>query len=280
MNKLGRFFLFLSISLVISAGLSAEEPVYPSMFNITSDYSISSDRVALADTFIISRTLINEESFDLNGLYFSDILPPEFSIIDQTIRINGAEPEIITVGPIPDYIMSGYDCYHWIVDSRGEYAGIDYVINPGDTVTLDLFIVSNAVGLFTLPLHSTVFNGNGPGFFATSGPIEVEIVLSLDVGDDNIPESFPSDFIISRAYPNPFNSSVNIEYSGKNLERRPMSFEIYDIIGRKIYKRDFVSNSDNSNISWNVDESVSSGIYFYSLTDGTRKTAGKIILLK
>ena len=280
MNKFGSSLFLLVFLLVTFDGMSAEEPVYPSIYNISSDYSLSSDMVALADTFVISRRLINDESFDFNGLYFSDNLPLEFSIIDQKIEVNGLEVEFETIGPISDHIIPGFDSYHWIIDSRGEFTGIDYIISPGDTVSMDLYIVCNTLGRFPLPSHTTVFYGNGSGFFATSDTVEVEIVLSLDVEDEDIPESLPGEYIISSAYPNPFNSSVKINFSGANLARRQLLFKIYDITGRTIHEISFMSCGNIGHIGWNVDETISSGIYFYSLTDGVRETGGKIILLK
>ncbi|MBN2541568.1 T9SS type A sorting domain-containing protein [bacterium] len=89
----------------------------------------------------------------------------------------------------------------------------------------------------------------------------------------------PVDFEI-KAYPNPFNSKVNIEVTVKEPTRLKIS--VLDITGRivaticeqniKRGKHVFVWDSSNNN-----GESISSGIYFYNINN---KNCGKAVLLK
>lgn len=259
--------------------MQAQDTVYPSAYNIGCDYSPSSDKVAISDTFTIARYLVNDESFNLSGLYFSDNLPPEFVVVDYDVRVNGVDRGYEIIGPVNDHLLGGYNTYYWILDSRGEFSGIDYVVNPGDSVGLEMRIVCGELGTYALPAHATSFYGNGTGFFASSDMIEVEIVLSLDVEEDD-PNILPGDFLISKAYPNPFNSAVVIGYSGLGLTGGEFDFMVYDITGRKIYENSFVSGDNSGYINWEPEKDLGSGVYFYRLSDGKSGTGGKVVLLK
>ncbi|PKK84290.1 MAG: hypothetical protein CVT49_03950 [candidate division Zixibacteria bacterium HGW-Zixibacteria-1] len=279
MKKILVMALYLILALSGFTGAQGNDYVYPSGYSINCNYLLSSDLVAISDTFTISRTLTNNELFDLNGLYFSDNLPSEFLVVDQKVTVNGVPLPFLSIGPIEGHIVDGYGSYSWIIDSRGEAAGVDYSVQPGEIINLELKIVCNSLGKFQLPTHSAVFSGNNTGFFALSDSLEIEVVLSLDVEDD-LPGTLPEIALISKAYPNPFNSTVTIKYSGLGIAGNHMTLTLYDLTGRKIFREDFVARENTGYVAWESNESISSGVYLYSLTDGSRNTGGKLILLK
>jgi len=279
MDKICVVILILALIPGVSANISANDTVYPSAYDIHGSYLLSSDRVAVSDTFRITRSIKNDESFGLSGFYFSENLPPEFEIVEQNLRVNGLDSGFMFIGPISSHIVEGSSAYYWVIDSRGNLAGADYSIYPGDSISLELKITCDDIGRYTLPNHAAAFYGNGTGFFATSDSTVVDVVLSLDVEDD-IPESLPDRYLISTAYPNPFNSAVTVKYSGLGLTGERIFFEVFDVTGRKIFRNNFVSRDNNGYIKWSTDKNISSGVYFYNLTDGSRSSGGKIILLK
>jgi PKD repeat protein len=110
--------------------------------------------------------------------------------------------------------------------------------------------------------------------YVTDGSgIEEETILS------------PIDSIQLSNYPNPFNPSTTIQFSGENLaENQPITLEIYNIKGQKIRQFNIQNSKFNINeVVWDgtdsTNNSVSSGIYFYKL-NVKNSPIRKMILLK
>jgi len=87
-----------------------------------------------------------------------------------------------------------------------------------------------------------------------------------------------------KAFPNPFNSQVEIIFTSKNLNEYAIS--IYNSIGELIYTNEIVAKSGKTRISWNgqnnQSEILSSGVYYCILRDRSSNTskALKLLLLK
>jgi len=93
----------------------------------------------------------------------------------------------------------------------------------------------------------------------------------------------PSNVILNQNYPNPFNPISKIQY---NLPKKDfVSITIYDVIGRHI-KTLVATEKDPGlhSIHWdatnNVGQSVSAGVYLYSIQAGDFRQTKKMILLK
>ncbi len=100
-------------------------------------------------------------------------------------------------------------------------------------------------------------------------------------GVDN--EIIPEKFSVSQNYPNPFNPSTSIEYSLP--EKGLVTIKIYDILGRVV--NTLVNervNAGHYSTTWNsVDDAgrkISSGIYFYRVTNGANVVTKKMMLIK
>jgi hypothetical protein len=97
------------------------------------------------------------------------------------------------------------------------------------------------------------------------------------------PVSLPANFSIVKAYPNPFNSQVQIEI---NISRDcHLSADIIDILGRKI--KSLISEDSGPQtlkLTWDgTDQSgsaASSGVYYCRITDGFNRECAKLTLLK
>ena len=96
--------------------------------------------------------------------------------------------------------------------------------------------------------------------------------------DDN-PEIPPTKFQISKAYPNPFNSSVNFKLNGfSNVE---VSIHIYSIMGTMIDQFYVLPPfSDGHTVQWNPDSRLASGTYFVNIIIGTFQETQKILFIK
>ncbi|MCX6157467.1 MAG: T9SS type A sorting domain-containing protein [Ignavibacteriae bacterium] len=102
--------------------------------------------------------------------------------------------------------------------------------------------------------------------------------------------SAPQNFVLSQNYPNPFNSETIIRYTvpdkGCNTENiathntEYVSIKLYDISGRLI--KEIINRQHNPGYySVKLDaSSLSSGIYFYSMTSGSFIKTKKLIIMK
>ncbi|MBL0061002.1 MAG: T9SS type A sorting domain-containing protein [bacterium] len=87
------------------------------------------------------------------------------------------------------------------------------------------------------------------------------------------PTSQPNDFTLHTAYPNPFNSSVKLNYNiGNSQDTRLL---IYDVLGREVLSTPL----SNQSTSYNWQPSMASGVYFAILKSSTQVTAPQKLLL-
>jgi ligand-binding sensor domain-containing protein len=124
---------------------------------------------------------------------------------------------------------------------------------------------------------------SGDVWFATDriGALVFESDVSGISGDDHMLR--PDRFVLSRNYPNPFNSSTTIEYS---LQRRSdVTVTIYNLLGWHI--RTIVEETQASGRHTAVwdgtdfkGDAVGSGMYFYSIKAGDIREIKKMVLLK
>ena len=96
--------------------------------------------------------------------------------------------------------------------------------------------------------------------------------------DDN-PEIPPTKFQISKAYPNPFNSSINFKLNGYGNEE--VSISIYSIMGTMVDQFYVLTSlSESQIVQWNPDSRLASGTYFMNVAAGTFQETQKILFIK
>ena len=93
----------------------------------------------------------------------------------------------------------------------------------------------------------------------------------------------PLEFIISRNYPNPFNSITHIDYQVP-IDNH-INITIYDVMGREVKTlMDQVQIKGIYTIDWNgqseYGKSVSTGVYFLQFTSNGFSNEKKMIFLK
>jgi hypothetical protein len=98
-----------------------------------------------------------------------------------------------------------------------------------------------------------------------------------------IDETLPIPYKLYNAYPNPFNPTTQIKYDLP--EDAMVTITIYDMMGRQI--NTLVSGQQTAGyniVQWNatniLGESVSAGMYFYTLQAGEFRQTKKMVLLK
>ena len=98
-------------------------------------------------------------------------------------------------------------------------------------------------------------------------------------GVKKLPEIVPNEFTLYDAYPNPFNPSTTIRFSIP--ESGNVSLKVYTVVGQEVMT--LIDNEYTANGSYDVSvnmSNLSSGVYFYTLTQNNRFLTKKMILLK
>ena len=104
--------------------------------------------------------------------------------------------------------------------------------------------------------------------------------MFLDAGDEVV---LPTEYLISKAYPNPFNPVTNIDITVP--ESGLMQFAIYDILGRQVFEhKQTFDNPGHYRFTWsgknNYGSTLSSGVYLLTVRFAENYYKQKITLLK
>jgi hypothetical protein len=113
----------------------------------------------------------------------------------------------------------------------------------------------------------------------SGGRYEVNFVLaagSKPTGAD--PDPLPARLSLSGNFPNPFREETTISLSVPDPVH--LTVTVYDALGREIETLyEGVMPTGINNVRWHPnDASLSSGLYFYRITDGQRNLTGKMVL--
>ncbi|KAA3615825.1 MAG: T9SS C-terminal target domain-containing protein [Calditrichaeota bacterium] len=141
-----------------------------------------------------------------------------------------------------------------------------------DTVFTDLTV--QVEQSYSYAITATDHNGN-----ESSLSEAVEIVVT-SLNEESV---IPSKYYLAQNYPNPFNPETTIMYGLKNGGY--VEIVIYDVLGNKI--KDLVSGyktAGHHQITWvgenDLNEKVSSGVFFYQIITNDFKQHKKMLLLK
>lgn len=97
--------------------------------------------------------------------------------------------------------------------------------------------------------------------------------------NDAQPSNVPNQFTLSEAYPNPFNPSTTIKFN--LVQAGKVSLKVYNVMGqlvKTVVDNEFRSNGE-SEVQVRMDN-LTSGVYFYTLTQGNNSVSKKMMLLK
>ena len=235
---------------------------------------------------VLTQIRIPRKSFEVTVLPVNDS-PLPFSLIyptiDDTIQIN-----IDTDETIP---------FNW-----EESADVDSDVSYITTVTLDYFgntylleYESDQPSVNITPYDWAVLmtNENIPQWTleyvveATDGEYTVESEIGQFVFQktslSNESDLIPLSFNLHQNYPNPFNPVTTLRY---NLPINELvTITVYDMLGNVINQLvNEVQSSGYKSVQWNATnnkgQSVSAGVYLYSIEAGDFRKTKKMILLK
>jgi hypothetical protein len=101
---------------------------------------------------------------------------------------------------------------------------------------------------------------------------------NLPVSIRKLDEQLPGNFEMAQNYPNPFNPSTTIKYAISKSAN--VNLTIYNVLGQKVMELvNAYQNSGTYEVNFKA-TSLSSGIYFYSLSNGANVITKKMMLLK
>ena len=99
----------------------------------------------------------------------------------------------------------------------------------------------------------------------------------VSVLDEN--SSIQQQLKLVKAYPNPFNSSININFNITNQSNIQIS--IFDLNGRLISNNNLgIRRAGNQSIHWSPSDAISSWTYLYSIESQSNIINGKVLYLK
>ena len=98
------------------------------------------------------------------------------------------------------------------------------------------------------------------------------------IGIKNISTEIPAKYSLSQNYPNPFNPTTKIKFDVVRLG--DVKIVVYDIMGREVLTLVNESMQPGTYETTFDASSLSSGIYFYTLTAGDFKESKRMIFIK
>ena len=117
---------------------------------------------------------------------------------------------------------------------------------------------------------------------ASGGPVGDPRWMSSTVGIDN-DVNVPNEFALKQNYPNPFNPTTDILFTIEQTS--DINLTIYNLLGQKV--RVLVNASRQAGthtLRWDgrdeMGQDVSTGVYLYTLTNGTKSITKKMALMK
>ena len=117
--------------------------------------------------------------------------------------------------------------------------------------------------------------------FTYSGEMHVESIIVADWHGSSIDVSvvsLPDDYILSPAYPNPFNPTTTLNLT--LLVKEKVSVQVYNMQGQQVASlHDGAMEAGNHSLTWNAD-AHGSGIYFVKMLAGEHQSMQKITLIK
>ena len=105
-------------------------------------------------------------------------------------------------------------------------------------------------------------------------------VAQITLGIDDV---IPEEFSISKAYPNPFNPTVNIDFSIP--EESDINIQIFDLLGRNVFNHEQNFNTAGKyRFQWHgvndLGTPIASGVYFVTIQHKANIFKQKITFLK
>lgn len=215
-----------------------------------------------------------------------------FMLDFQDVNENGDSLEELPLDSLENPYWSRYKTYKysfggsrfWSGEKTTHVKDTSWIIIEGDTV------LSRLIEITELFWEEEIAEGFGiwlnwsesPTRYCTGAIINGRQYGKI-VNVENVNQGVPIQLTLGNNYPNPFNPSTTINYSiPYNLNNKLMKIKliIFDTTGREVAVLvDEIKTSGNYSVVFNA-QSISSGVYYYSLITDTKRITKPMILLK
>ncbi len=178
------------------------------------------------------------------------------------------------------YDPDGVLCGEFTIGTAGSY-GFLHVYRDDPTTTEDEGAVENDEISFTI-FSAVAYVGGPDNNTWTSNGDSWEVDLQSSLGLDN-EHQLPSEYVLQRNFPNPFNPTTVIRYEIPEQSRVVMT--ILDILGRRIATLDnSIQDAGYKSVVWDgsneLGKQVASGVYLYRIEAGEFTQTRKMILMR
>ncbi len=238
--------------------------------------SIGIDWDSEGNLYVSSYSGDNVRKFDSNG-----------NDLGLFVTSNLSGPTNIWFDDNGDLLVSDYDgTAVKRFDSTGSYVN-NFITGLGGSEGVDFFSSGNiligngatsSVKMFdSNGVYIEEFIPSGSGGLMTPNAVVIRKSNPVSVDDESSINNF--EFNLNQNYPNPFNPSTKISWQSpvKGWQR----LKIFDVLGREVETLvDEFRDAGFNSITYNVDSSLPSGVYFYQLKTGTFTQTKKMILLR
>jgi len=166
------------------------------------------------------------------------------------------------------------------VDIFQQSTGISYPLCIAAAATKNLYQANEGPDVSMVIDQSGILRYRGGGVNVSEIRSMIDNLIGASAIDN---QESPKKFALHQNYPNPFNPSTVISFEIESIQK--VSLKVYDIQGRLI--RSLLNNTmyvGKHEISWdghnNQGESVSAGVYYYTLQTASFSQTKKMILIR
>lgn len=211
---------------------------------------------------------IYSAKLDANGVYLWSRIVGGANYEEGTSMINTPDGGFLIGGCTNSFGIGGKDMFAVKFDSSG-YTCSNMSLPPtisgiGGTLNNQTSTLSSPTPTVTTPPSQIISGGT------------LAHLCLVGLGQSNI--EIPKEFELYQNYPNPFNPETNISFSIP--QRDIVTIKIYNVSGVEIaILVDDFYDAGTYSINWKA-ESISSGVYFYTIETKQYREARKMILIK
>ncbi len=261
--------VLFAFALISSTGLFAQNPFTPASGNLPAAtvgvaYSQTLDLTIPAQTTVDPATL---------GVPIPGIPPFTADVTDVTFTVTGLPSGLSATCSIGSCIYAG-----------GATGTITIEGTPlpgsGGLSTITITSLTSGSGTVTVPIIGALpitFPGTVQGQAVPAAPQLFDGgPYAMQVNDPNaVQELSSSTFDVIQNIPNPFTGNTTIKFSAPTAGN--VDFTVFDMIGKRVYSEKIQAQAKTNSINFNA-EKLTSGTYFYSMSNGTKTITKKMIV--
>ena len=237
------------------------------------------DLVTFTDT-LITVTGVGDVTIYIDAFKITDVTGAPASVTYGTDVESGATAEApwgewLNGGTVPNQ-TSTQGCVYITGDEAQWVSAIGGGPNSDGIYPLNISVDAR-IGGTNPDVSFLIANGtwlsNVPANLGGGSIVIDEYFLDVRQGNVGINDIDPSKLGIVDNYPNPFSGTTTIQFSAPSAKN--LTFVVYSILGNEVYSEQISAKQGLNNFDFDA-SALNSGMYIYSLTDGTSVATKKM----